>query len=34
MTDPLGGDIFDNEASAEAEAEKFLKQVQFYDHNC
>lgn len=28
MADPLGGDIFDNEALAEAEIEKLLKQVK------
>lgn len=27
MADPLGGDIFDNEALAEAEIEKLVKQV-------
>lgn len=29
MADPLGGDIFDNEALAEAEIEKLLKQVKY-----
>lgn len=28
MADPLGGDQFDNEALAEAEIEKLLKQVR------
>jgi hypothetical protein len=34
MADPLGGDQFDNEALAEAEIEKLLKQVRKFPFCC